>query len=412
MKSTISDSEQSYDSSDSSSSLDTAPTTPTPGSATPASGNDIVINARRIIAHQIGIDEQELFLSKDLSELGVDSLLSWSISSALESELGIEIPAEKLAAKLPMKFLEAELLNCSKQESSTHNEVRQPMPVSQLPNVSEPLIKSRPSSREPLLLHRGTAQRHLFLFPDGSGSAAAYLALPKIQEDVHTWALSCPTATAAANTIPGLAQHWLQQIRQIQRCGPYDLAGWSAGGFFALEATRLILERGEQVRNIVLIDSPCPSRHEPMPLPLLECLLSHGVIGGSTPSTASGKGGATLRENFQRTITALKQYQPAKLDLEKVRNLRVSIIWASSGLDAVLPSEQIDHLHDGSSIASFLLDKRLEAGPSGWQELIPARIDCCSIAGNHFNVVQQPFCVELSRAISRALQDNNSAVST
>lgn len=352
------------------------------------------------MAQQIGVDEQDLIASQDLSQFGIDSLMSWEISGALEAELGIIISAEAFVEKNSMQKLE-ELLSRDTKAPTQFIEVCRPVRTPVMPTV--PLITAHPCSRRPILLHQGNGQRCVFLFPDGGGSAAAYSALPRIDGAIDTWALSMPDSTTGSESIEDFADVWLDQIRQVQPRGPYHFAGWSAGGFFALETTRKFLEQGDEVQNVVLIDSPCPLDHEPMPLELLECLLIHNVVGGKTCPDARGVALTRLRESFQRTIKALKRYRPSPLDANRYPLPKTAIIWAKDGVEEALPSDDVDRLLDGSSIARFLLERRNDCGPCGWEKLTSGEIISSFIIGHHFSIVQKPFCSELSRLLGEVL---------
>ncbi|SFS42290.1 polyketide synthase [Marininema halotolerans] len=57
------------------------------------------------------------------------------------------------------------------------------------------------------------------------------------------------------HSIPKMAEYYIELIRRVQPTGPYDLGGYSLGGAIAYEMTRLLQERGETVRTLVMIDT-------------------------------------------------------------------------------------------------------------------------------------------------------------
>src|SRR5262249_43691494 len=61
------------------------------------------------------------------------------------------------------------------------------------------------------------------------------------------------------NTIENLAAHYLEYLPEIQPRGPYRLGGWSMGGVIAFEMARRLVDRGEVVELVALIDSFAPS---------------------------------------------------------------------------------------------------------------------------------------------------------
>ena len=56
-------------------------------------------------------------------------------------------------------------------------------------------------------------------------------------------------------TIEEMAELYVDGIRQVQPHGPYRVAGWSAGGTIAYEMARRLIEMGEQVGFVGLLDT-------------------------------------------------------------------------------------------------------------------------------------------------------------
>ncbi|HEU4733057.1 MAG TPA: amino acid adenylation domain-containing protein, partial [Kofleriaceae bacterium] len=57
------------------------------------------------------------------------------------------------------------------------------------------------------------------------------------------------------DTVEKMAAHYLTEIREVQPHGPYRLGGWSMGGFIAYEMARLLVDQGEQVAELSMIDT-------------------------------------------------------------------------------------------------------------------------------------------------------------
>ncbi len=55
-----------------------------------------------------------------------------------------------------------------------------------------------------------------------------------------------------------MAEEATEQILRLQPAGPYVVGGHSAGGLVAYEAARRLVDSGEEVSLVVLIDSPVP----------------------------------------------------------------------------------------------------------------------------------------------------------
>jgi thioesterase domain-containing protein/acyl carrier protein len=63
-----------------------------------------------------------------------------------------------------------------------------------------------------------------------------------------------------------IAAVMLQSIRQVQPKGPYQLAGYSFGGFLAYEAAQQLIAAGETVSMLAIYDTFAPGGRVPRPL--------------------------------------------------------------------------------------------------------------------------------------------------
>lgn len=64
-------------------------------------------------------------------------------------------------------------------------------------------------------------------------------------------------------TFEEMARDYLNELRTVQPRGPYLLGGFSGGGITAYEMARQLLEEGEQVAMLVMLDTPLPNRYSP-----------------------------------------------------------------------------------------------------------------------------------------------------
>jgi thioesterase domain-containing protein len=60
-------------------------------------------------------------------------------------------------------------------------------------------------------------------------------------------------------SIEQLARFYLDRIRKIQRSGPYFLCGYSFGGLVAYEVAMRLIDEGDSVSLIALLDTPNPA---------------------------------------------------------------------------------------------------------------------------------------------------------
>ncbi len=103
------------------------------------------------------------------------------------------------------------------------------------------------------------SNQNIFLFHPVSGNIFCYKAfVENYNSDLSIYGLQDPsiiTGKLEFNSILEFAEAYLAQIRQVQPQGPYILVGYSFGGTVAYEVANLLLNQGEKIKLLVLIDS-------------------------------------------------------------------------------------------------------------------------------------------------------------
>ncbi|MFD8101224.1 thioesterase domain-containing protein [Nocardia fluminea] len=106
-------------------------------------------------------------------------------------------------------------------------------------------------------------------------------------------------ASAEPRTIRDYATRYLAEIRRIAPHGPYQLLGWSAGGFVAHEVAVRLRAAGERVRVVVLAADPEARAPAPLqagrvvPCPGAETSAAVGDATTSTTDAAAAINAAT-----------------------------------------------------------------------------------------------------------------------
>jgi thioesterase domain-containing protein len=67
----------------------------------------------------------------------------------------------------------------------------------------------------------------------------------------------------ADTKVEEMARHYLTRIHTMQTVGPYFLLGHSFGGLVAFEMARRLLDEGESVACLILLDTIVPKRYSP-----------------------------------------------------------------------------------------------------------------------------------------------------
>ncbi|RLL99996.1 hypothetical protein CFD26_103446 [Aspergillus turcosus] len=170
-----------------------------------------------ILAEEIGISTKELAKADeyDLAEVSLNSLLSLMVLGRVREEWGIDLPADL--------FMES--------------------------NSPLAITVARP------------AHRLFSCVLTVSGSSTSYAMLPTISLSVCVYSMNCPYMRKPQDlkyALQDLTPPYMAEIRCRQPQGPYNLAGWSAGGIAAYDAAQYLVQQGETVERLFLRNSPNP----------------------------------------------------------------------------------------------------------------------------------------------------------
>ncbi|GES58867.1 polyketide synthase [Aspergillus terreus] len=356
-----------------------------------------------IVCEEVGVDLEELLEVQNFARAGVDSLMSLTITGRAREDLDMDIPSsffvdyptvdqarlaiaslmgggDQTGATTPYSGSDDAKSSTS---SLTAGSVLTPDDDTEVQDISQ---LTRPATSIVLQGSLKTASKTLFLLPDGSGSATSYAALPRVSPDTCVVALNCPfmkTPSEYTTGIEGVTALYLSEIRRRQPEGPYVLGGWSAGGILAYAVACQLIEMGEEIEDLFLIDSPCPINLQPLPSELLHFIDSLGLLG------AQGSAPEWLIPHFEASIKNLTAFVPHAMDPDEAP--RTHIIWARDGLVTESDEKQFPRSDAEAKSVKFLLDGRQSLGTYGWEKLIGLEnISVDFIEGNHFTMMREP----------------------
>lgn len=336
-------------------------------------------NVLKIVAEELDYPVEEL-QDDDVkfSEIGLDPIVASPIITKISQSIGVHLPDGAFDIFPDVGRLKQHVI-----ETSSSTSVK----------TSAMTVTGIATDYKGELLvllqgNRSKASRTIFLLPDGSGSAMAYVRLPAVSSDCCIYGLNSPflQETSKYNcSVEHLASIWAQEIKTIQPHGPYTLGGWSAGGYYAYEVMKYFHRMCEVVETLILIDSPCRTDFEALPLDVILYLSSHNLMGNW------GNAGAPswLIDHFKATLRAVDSYKPTKITPSN-HNPSVFIIWASGALLQENTTAQIG-LDPNVKVTRFLLEPRADFGSNGWEKLLPgANMEIATVPGNHFNITHPP----------------------
>ena len=206
-----------------------------------------------------------------------------------------------------------------------------------------------------------------------------------------------------------MARDYLQEIVSVQPTGPYLLAGYSGGGITALEIARQLRQRGEQVAQLVMLDTPQPTQP---PLSVLDKasmkvqdLRRHGL--GYLQRWLKAR--AQWREERARKMRTLS---PGHQGTEEVFNnerieqafyralARYEVAAYDGALTLYKPKPQICYrLADGRRLME---NRNIVLDDNGWRTHVP-QVDVVEVPGDHDSMVLEPNVRALARHMRRVL---------
>lgn len=69
---------------------------------------------------------------------------------------------------------------------------------------------------------------------------------------------------ALITSIVELASFYIRDLKSAQKSGPYFLGAWSTGSYIAFEMARQLMDSGDEVAKLIVLDSPSPHDSEPV----------------------------------------------------------------------------------------------------------------------------------------------------
>jgi amino acid adenylation domain-containing protein len=203
-------------------------------------------------------------------------------------------------------------------------------------------------------------------------------------------------AESCLDRVEDMAEVYLQDLRSAHPEGPYYLGGYSFGGYVALEMARRLLERGEEVRSLVLLDTYVGGSQS-----LLERFMT---LSAAQKIAYIRRRARRYRKNLRRRIEFW--FLPAAV--KKVRR----------GCGAAEHSYQLRPYPE--RIILFRAGEKglrgLEEPGDGWQKYAAGGLEIHELDGDHGNILNEPnvqsLAAELRHCLERAQLERSQTITT
>ncbi|KAL4784871.1 beta-ketoacyl synthase [Aspergillus varians] len=376
--------------------------------------DEVFNTALKIVSEESGVALDELTNDTVFAEIGIDSLSSMVITSRFREDLGLTLDSSfNLFEEVPTVALLQQSFGgrsaSTTGSSGSSKDDESSSSISSAPDEEDDVAafvhnrvpECRPTTSVILQGLPRMARQILFMLPDGGGSASSYITIPRLESDVAVVGLNCPYARDPENmncTHQAMIQSFCNEIKRRQPLGPYHVGGWSSGGAFAYVTAEALVNMGDEVHSIIIIDAPVPQVMEKLPTSFYEYCNNIGLFanqpGGTTDGTAEPP--AYLIPHFQATVDVMFDYRVAPLKTKRMP--KVGIIWAAETVVEEDNAPKLKGMH-------FMVQKRTDFGPDGWDTVCPgAEFDIVRAEGaNHFTLMTREHVYLVRELIDRVM---------
>lgn len=276
---------------------------------------------------------------------------------------------------------------------------------------------------DPLVALRSSGDRPpLFLVHPIGGNVLCYLNLVNhLAADLPVYALQAAGADPGSTplrTMSDLAAFYLAAIRRVRLRGPFNVAGWSFGGYVAIEMARRLAH--EELARVILLDTialgdgprthvaesdlirwffmdlrwqargiqvtqPTLGSNDADRDVLFDSILRYAIEAGIVPHGSSPQLIRRLYEIFHANYEATLNYRHEPLDRD------ITLLKCTEQLPAV--AADVYRVVGGFA-----------GPPDGWEPLAPRSLTVIEVAGDHLSMMSEPNVADVAAKLDAVLQ--------
>ncbi|MEM8933307.1 MAG: alpha/beta fold hydrolase, partial [Acidobacteriota bacterium] len=356
------------------------------------------LEARLVSIWEALLERDGIGVTDNFFDLGGHSLVAVRLFARVRQELGIDLSLSTLVEGATVAHL-AEVIERRRSGERAGG--------GSLVTLTPPRDDAGDGSRTPFFC----------VHPSG-GNVLCYVELARrLGTDQPFYGLQAPGLTGdeePVGDVRALATRYLAEVRDAQPAGPYHLGGWSMGGVVAFEMARQLVDAGETVASLTILDAVAPdgsgaaaggydepgfaawfardlgglaAAGDPPPdaeaLAALDAdariaaIVAWGHRSGSLAAEVGHEELGRLFDVFQSNFRAMLAYEPAPWDGPLV------VVQARDGLAA---------------------DR--ESGDLDWHRLAPA-LDLHTVDGDHYTIVAPPIVDRIATILDATLSGDS-----
>jgi len=277
-------------------------------------------------------------------------------------------------------------------------------------------LRQNPKGRWPALvtLQAGARRPPLFIAHGIGGSLLTFVELAaELGREQPVYGLQLPAYVDQHQAQLGaLAANYVKQVRAVQTSGPYNLAGHSSGGLIVFEMACQLIEQGESVGLLALLDCD-PNTGKHMHQPFRDWNSFKASFRRACAELMAPEFG--IKELLNRRMV----YQRIKVKAWMAARMAARLRRAGGANTSPIPGPLLEaegyialamrdyalKIYPGNATLFVAQDEpgRNPEPASAWAGKILGTCETCFIAGTHGGILQRPQVTSLAREIRRKL---------
>jgi thioesterase domain-containing protein len=204
-----------------------------------------------------------------------------------------------------------------------------------------------------------------------------------------------PTLTS----IEAMANRYIELIQEVQPIGPYTILGYSMGGYVAFEIAKQLVNKGETISHLVLIDTKPLFENQKIELSEIQEKLSDTeetlkdvLIGFANPDLTSQQIKDLSQMDFEKQLAYILQQM--KTSNRATPNAEIS--WLRELISNVYRNQDaIRYYRPGKYSGKVTLITAAEGVNDrdenlDWNKFTQSDVVLYNIPGNHYTIIKEP----------------------